>query len=145
MKPFPHHYTTSAIGGASGAVVTSSRSCPSLLVAEPEEFNGTGEHWSPEQLFTAMVANCLILTFRAIAEASGFHWIELACKSEGVLERVEGVNRFMHINISATLLLTAGADEQKGLRLLTKAENQCLIKNSISAQTSFNNEIKVMG
>ncbi len=144
MKSFPHQYAVSATGEVSGAVITNSRSCPSLLIAEPKEFNGTGEHWSPEQLFTAMVADCLILTFRAIAEASGFQWIELACKSEGVLDRVEGINRFTHIEVNATLRLANGANEQKGLRLLTKAENQCLIKNSITAQTSFTNTICVM-
>ena len=144
MKSFPHYYITSATGEASGAVITNSRSCPSLMVAEPEEFNGSGAHWSPEQLFVAMVADCLILTFRAIAKASDFEWIDLACSSEGVLDRIGGVNQFTHINVEATLLLANGANDQKALRLLTKAENQCLIKSSITAQTSFTNKVNVM-
>ena len=143
MKSFPHQYTITASGNSTGAVIANSRSCPPLMAAEPEEFDGTGEHWSPEQLFVAMVADCLILTFRAIAKASNFEWVDLKCTAEGMLDRLDGVNRFTQIDVHTTLLLADDANEQKGLRLLTKAENQCLIKNSISAQVNFINYIKI--
>ena len=141
METFPHHYVSTASGNSLGTVVTESRQCPPLYVAEPEEFDGTGEQWSPEQMFVAIVADCLILTFRAIAKASRFDWQDLTCNAEGKLDRIDGVNRFTHIDLHVTLTLNSDADEQKGLRLLTKAENQCLIKNSISAHTSFTNSI----
>ena len=92
-------------------------------------------------MFVAIVADCLILTFRAIANASRFKWVDLSCKAKGKLDRIDGVNRFTQIDLIVTLTLSPDVDKQRGLRLLTKAENQCLIKNSISAQTSFTNNI----
>ena len=143
MENVPHLYIATASGKKSGAVITGSRQCPPLLVAEPKEFDGAGDHWSPEQIFVAMVADCLILTFRAIASASKFSWMDIECNAQGVLERVNGVNKFTKIDVEVTLMLSSEADENKGLRLLTKAENQCLIKNSINAQTNFLNKIRV--
>ena len=143
MDNFPHKYETSASGNKSGAITTTSRQCPPLLVAEPKEFDGNGENWSPEQIFVAMVADCLILTFRAIAHASKFNWDDINCDAKGVLERIDGVNKFTQVDIDVTLVINDGDDESKGLRLLAKAEKQCLIKNSISAQTNFIYKIKV--
>lgn len=143
MENFPHQYLITASGKNTGAVVTDSRQCPPLFVAEPKEFDGTGEHWSPEQMFVAIVANCLILTFRAIASASNFNWVDIECNAQGTLERVDRVNKFTQINLKVTLILDSEADESKGLRLLTKAENQCLIKNSISAETIFLNKVRL--
>jgi organic hydroperoxide reductase OsmC/OhrA len=141
MDKFPHHYAATVTGKDSGAIIACSRQCPPLSVAEPEEFDGTGEHWSPEQIFVAMVADCLILTFRSIANASKFSWADIECKAQGVLERVEGVNKFTQVDVDVNLVLNSKEDQDKGLRLLTKAENQCLVKNSINAQTNFKNTI----
>lgn len=141
MEKFPHHYAATVTGKDSGAIVTRSRQCPPLSVAEPKEFDGTGEHWSPEQIFVAMVADCLILTFRSIATASKFGWADIECKAEGLLERVDGVNKFTQVDVDVTLVLHKQDDYEKGMRLLTKAENQCLVKNSINAQTNFKNAI----
>ena len=49
--------------------------------------------------------------------------------------RIGGVNQFTHINVEATLVLANGANDQKALRLLTKAENQS-INNSYFAATA---------
>ena len=141
MEKFPHLYTSKAMCESSGSAITESRECPVLHVAEPKEFGGTGKEWSPEQMFVSTVANCLLLTFRAIANASKFEFIDIKCVAVGKLDRVEGNNRFTNIDISANLLLKSNSDKQKGLRLLNKAEKQCLIKNSISSEVNFNNEI----
>ena len=141
MKQFPHLYTSNSSCKPSGPVITKSRECPQLNVAEPEEFGGHSCEWSPEQLFVSTVANCLLLTFRAIANASKYDYIDLSCVAEGKLDRIDGINQFTHIKIEARLLIEQESDMQKGLRLLTKAENQCLIKNSISSEVNFANEV----
>ena len=38
-------------------------------------------------LLIAAVADCFILTFRAVARASRFEWISLGCTVDGVLDR----------------------------------------------------------
>jgi len=143
MDNFPHKYAIKASCKQSGAITTTSRQCSPLLIAEPKEFDGSGEYWSPEQTFVAIVANCLLLTFRAIANASKFSWVDIKCDAQGLLERVDGINKFTEVNVEVTLILSSEVDKSKGLRLLTKAENQCLIKNSINAQTNFLYKIEV--
>ena len=47
---------------------------PDLETAPPPEFDGPGGLWSPENLLCAAVADCFILTFRAIASFSRLSW-----------------------------------------------------------------------
>ncbi len=81
-----------------------------LPVAPPIQFDGPGNVWSPETMLTAAVADCLILTFRSISRASGLEWQKLECKTESVLERVDGVSRFTRFITYATLTLPASAN-----------------------------------
>lgn len=141
MKQFPHNYATISNCKPTGVVITQSRECSKLFVAEPEEFDGKTKEWSPEQMFVSTVANCLLLTFRAIANASKFEYVDMSCVANGKLDRIDGINLFTQIDIKVDLFLHEGSDKDKGLRLLNKAEKQCLIKNSITAEINFNNEI----
>ncbi len=134
MHPFPHHYRVTARAGAEGPVELSSEGLPALPSAAPAEFDGPGDQWSPESLLTAAVVDCLVLSFRAVAHASKFEWTALDCDAVGTLERVEGVNRFTRFEIEARLTLPAGADTGRGEKLLEKAEQLCLVTNSLSAE-----------
>ncbi|MCU0989627.1 MAG: OsmC family protein [Xanthomonadales bacterium] len=100
----------------------------------PAEFGGPGDMWSPETLLVASVANCFILTFRAVARASDFQWNELDCTVVGILNRVDRVTRFTEFQISVKLRLPAGADWHKAHRLAEKSESVCLITNSLQVQ-----------
>jgi organic hydroperoxide reductase OsmC/OhrA len=80
------------------------------------------------------VANCFLLTFRAIARASKFEWQQLDCRVEGTLERVDGSSRFTRFVSHVTLHVPAGADADRAKLLLEKAEHGCLISNSLSAK-----------
>ena len=141
MEPFPHSYTTTITGKDNGHLLSESQTCPVLHVAEPKEFGGTGEYWSPEQLFVSTIASCLILTFRVIAKASGFSWEDISCEAQGQLDRVDGANLFTQMNLDVCLTVRTEEDTKKALRILTKAENQCLIKNSVSSEVNFKNKI----
>lgn len=141
MEPFPHNYTTKITGHEHGHLLSESLTCPVLHVAEPKEFGGTGEYWSPEQLFVSTIASCLILTFRVIAKASGFAWEDISCDAKGKLDRVDGANQFTQVDLEVCLTIRSEEDTKKALRILTKAENQCLIKNSVSSEINFRNEI----
>ena len=135
MKPLPHHYTVKAEGAPDGLVPLSAKGLQNLDTAAPADFGGPGDQWSPETLITGAVADCFILTFRAIALASGFAWISLSCEVEGVLDRDDGATRFTDFAIRPRLVLAAAGDQAKGERLLEKAEKSCLITNSLRATT----------
>jgi organic hydroperoxide reductase OsmC/OhrA len=127
---------------ASGNVETAAEGLPRLPVTPPIQFDGPGNFWSPETLLCAAVADCLILTFRAISRASRFEWLQLECHTEGVLERVEGVSRFTGFSTRAVLTLPVNSDPVTARRLLQKSEQGCLIANSLNAKRELTIELK---
>jgi len=142
MHPYPHSYQVKAAADADNAVLLSSAGLSTLPSHPPEQFGGPGDHWSPETLLVAAVADCFILTFRAIARASQLAWLHLDCKTDGILDRVDNVTRFTRFDIRATLKVPAGTDEHKAERILEKAEAVCLISNSLNAEKKLVTEIE---
>lgn len=134
MHPFPHKYEASAEGGVAGSVMVSSPRLPTITSAAPKEFDGPGDQWSPETMLVAAVADCFILSFRAVATASQFEWTSVACETEGTLDRVDRVNRFTSITNKVTLTAPVGTPEDKARKVLEKAEQVCLIGNSLNAE-----------
>lgn len=137
MQKLPHVYRVEAQGEAQGEVIVSSPGLVSLATNAPAEFGGPGDRWSPETLLVGAVADCFILSFRAVAKASGFAWEGLECDVDGVLDRVEGVTRFTELRLRPRLTLSADADSEQALRLLEKAKKICLISNSMTAVCSL--------
>jgi len=135
MQDLPHHYKVGASAGPDGDVDLASEGLDTLRSAAPVEFGGPGGRWSPESLLVAAVADCFILTFRAIARASKLSWTSLQCEVEGTLARSEGKTRFTEFAIRATLHAPSDIDEEKALRMLEKAETGCLVTNSLSSAT----------
>ena len=132
MHDYPHRYLATARGGTEGVIDTGSPGLESIAVMPPAEFDGPGDKWSPETLLVASVANCFILTFRAVARASHLDWNDVSCVVTGVLDRVERNTHFTEFLIEVTLRLPAGADEHKALRIAEKSESVCLITNSLT-------------
>ncbi len=141
MQGFPHHYLASAAGEAEGSVVVRGNGLPDLDTQSPPQFGGPEGVWSPETMLSATVANCFILTFRAIAAASRFEWNSLQCDAEGVLERPERTTLFTQFNIHAVLHVPAGANASMAQRLLEKAEKICLITASLKAEINLTTDI----
>lgn len=143
MQDLPHHYVATADAKSVGNVVLSSSGVDDLISAAPAEFGGPGDEWSPEALLVASVADCFILAFRAVARASKLEWDSLTCSAEGILERIDRVTQFTHFNVSVTLNVPSGTDENKALRLLEKAEQVCLITNSLKAESHLEATVRV--
>jgi organic hydroperoxide reductase OsmC/OhrA len=145
MEPFPHHYRVESAYQRDGATVAlQADGLPALETAPPKEFGGTGTHWSPETLLVGAVADCFILSFKAIAEASKFDWKRIEVRVDGTLDRVERRMLFTEFAIAARLTVPA-ASERSAMRLLEKAEEACLITNSLSADIKFNGDVTVDG
>ena len=131
MHPYPHLYHASATGNPAGSVNVTSPQLPDIETAPPPQFDGPAGVWSPESLLCASVADCFILTFRAVSRAAKFDWVKLECRVEGTLERVDGQSQFTRFASHATLSVPAGSDEGKARTLLDRAEHGCLIANSL--------------
>ena len=137
MHPYPHTYIAAASGGPSGPVPVTAPGAPELATAAPPQFDGPEGFWSPETLLTASVANCFILTFRALSRAARLEWLRLECKVEALLEKVEGVTQFSKFTTVATLTVASGADPAKAKQLLEKAEHGCLVANSLRGKRTL--------
>lgn len=144
MKEFPHQYTVMAAGTAEGDLVLRTEQLPVLLSAAPIEFGGPGDRWSPETLLVGAVADCFILTFRAIARASELPWTSLRCEVSGILDRVGRVPQFTSFTIRAKLAIQEGTSEELARRLLGKAERGCLITNSLKAASQLEAAIEIV-
>ena len=143
MQGYPHHYLASATGGNQGSVIISGKGLPDLETESPPQFGGPEGIWSPETMLSATVANCFVLTFRAIARASKLEWTSLECNVEGVLERPERATFFTRFNIHAVLRVPAAAKSEIAQRLLEKAEKVCLITASLKSEIVLTTEIQV--
>lgn len=133
MQQLPHHYHVHARAAETGTVSLAAHGVPTLETAPPAEFGGPGDRWSPETLLVGAVADCFILTFRAVARASGIEWRSLECEVEGVLDRVERRTSFTEFRVKARLAVPEGVDLEKAQRALEKAEQGCLVTNSLRA------------
>ncbi len=143
MQDFPHHYKVSAQSGREGVVRVSSPQLPSLETMPPPEFGGDPGYWSPETLLAAAVADCFILSFRAVARASGLEWETLDCDVNGKLERIDRATRFTHFDVRARLSITDPDARDKALRALEKSEKVCLITQSLNAETTLHCEVEI--
>jgi organic hydroperoxide reductase OsmC/OhrA len=115
---------------------------PSIASAPPVEFGGPGDKWSPESLLCAAVADCYILTFRALARSAKLEWLKLDCRVQGKLERVDGRTQFTHFVTYADLKVRVGTDIELVNRLLEKSEHDCLIANSLCGARSLETQVQ---
>lgn len=132
MDPYPHHYAAEASGAPEGTIELRSEGLPAIGSAAPAEFDGPGDRWSPETLLLGAVADCFVLTFRAVATASHFEWESLSCRAEGTLDRVDRALRFVAIALDVELRTGDEARADTARRLLEKTERSCLITNSLA-------------
>lgn len=141
MHPFPHLYTVNSAAKPDGSVTLSSAGLVNLPSNGPVEFDGPGDLWSPETLLTGALADCFILSFRAVANASKFAWTALDCRVEGKLDRIERVTQFTSFTVNARLTVPAGTDVERAHKLLEKAEQVCLISASLKGEKHLAIEI----
>lgn len=135
MSEFPHEYKVSASAGPGGDVIVGGSGLPDIPAGPPPQFGGTGGQWSPEDFITAAVASCFILSFRAVARGSRFEWFSMECHVNGILDRVEGVTRFIRFETRVVVTVPEGTDPEKAIRLLEKADKVCLITNSLTSES----------
>ena len=143
MKAFPHVYRVAASASVVGEVLLSCEGLTPLPSAPPLEFDGPGDRWSPETLLVAAIADCFVLTFRAIARANRMGWLALDCDVTGTLEREQGNSRFTTYLVHARLTVPAGADVAQARAALEKAEHGCLISNSLNGIVKLDSEVEV--
>jgi peroxiredoxin-like protein len=115
-----------------------------VQVATPPQFpNGVDKVWSPEHLFTAAINSCLMTTFLSVAENSKLDFDKFTSRATGKLEMVEGRYIMSEVTLMPALTIHNEEDREKAMKVLSKAENACLISNSVKSKINFQPEIRV--
>jgi len=141
MSTFPHSYRLSAILAEGGLVRMTTDEGALLECAAPANFGGEPGGQSPESLLTEAVASCFMLSFVAIARASGFEWNALSCEVEGILDKADRALKFTAFNVVAELEVRDAEACRRGEMLLQKAENTCLVSNSLACPVNIRTKV----
>jgi peroxiredoxin-like protein len=141
MRPLPHHYDVRLTGGPSGYARVSVSGVPDLRAAPPLDFDGPGDAWSPEHLLMAAVQTCFLFTLRAVAQASKVEFTALELAGEGTVDRKDGGLRFTEIVLRPRVTVAAGADRERAIKILEKAERSCLVSASLATPIRLEPEV----
>lgn len=141
MHPYPHVYQVHASAEAQGLVTLGSAGLADIPCSPPPEFDGPPGYWSPETLLAGAIADCYVLSFRAVARASKLEWTSIKVGVHGTLDKVDGVTRFTNYVTRARLVVPAGADRVRVEAVLQKSEKVCLISNSLNGERHLETEI----
>ena len=130
-------------GGREG-VATSADGLPELAVASPPAFGGPAGVWTPEHLFVLAASTCWMTTFLSVAELSKFEFVAVEADGEGVVERGDDRRyRIARITLRPRVTIRREADRERALRLIEKAENVCLIRNSVHTEIKLEPEVRL--
>jgi len=132
MKPLPHFYEANLAGGPDGYATVGAPGLPELKSAEPADFDGPGDAWSPENLLLAAVETCFLFTLRAVARAAKIEFTALHVTVEGKVDRESGATRFTEIVLRPALTVAAGTDRERALKAIERSEKACLVSSSLS-------------
>ncbi|MCB1201939.1 MAG: OsmC family protein [Leptospiraceae bacterium] len=145
MSDLPHEYPVTVTWQEAKKGNMTIPGLPDLQVATPPEFpGGHAGIWSPEHLFTAAVASCLMTTFIAIAENSKLTFKSFACDSKGYLDKAEKGFVMSKVELFPVVEVYEEKDKERALRILEKAEKACLISNSVKSEVHMQPEVLVI-
>ncbi len=116
---------------------------PKVQVASPPEFGGPEGIISPEDLFVAAAASCLMTTFVTFTHKMRFDYQAFTCEGVGTLERVEKGFQFTKILLKATVTVDSGDLKPKAERALELAGKYCLVANSMKCPVEHENHVIV--
>lgn len=144
IESHDYEIQVTSTGPRSGIMDSNEDRLPSLYVASPPEFGGPEGVWSPEHLYVASIAACLMTTFRAIAEISRLDVIEYTDDAVGHLKRGEDrLYTIEKVTLRPKVVIGEGADLEKARTLLKKAESACLISRSVSSEIVLDGQVLV--
>jgi peroxiredoxin-like protein len=139
-----HEYLVEASCTApKSGVVSAPAILPSLSFSAPPEFQGEPGVWTPEHFLVAAVASCFVSTFSNMAQMSRLEYASFDLSAKGVISRAEGPWRFKEIKLSPRFTLQKEQQRDLALRLLEKANKNCLISRSLNFKTVLEPTLKV--
>ena len=114
-----------------------------IVMAPPPEFKGPEGYWTPENLFSASISSCYLLTFKALARLKKMEWIDLTVTADASLEKTEKGLKFTRVEIKPVLTICCTMNVDPYLELLMKAKDSCLVTASMNCEFIVIPKVKV--
>ena len=105
----------------------------------PPEFGGYTGFATPEDLFAASIATCLMLTFETVYRKMNLSFESFECECDAHLEEIEGKEMMTTVIIKP---IVVGENKEKLKKALHLAEKYCLVTNSIKSRVIFEPEVR---
>lgn len=139
-----HKYRVLAWWNSGKCGLVKSGASPSVIhFAAPPQFGGLEGRWSPEDLLLSAVAACFTTTFRALAEHSDFHFVDLELEVEGTVQHGATGYEIAEITIRPMLTLADPDEGPRADRLLQKTKQLCLISRALTVPQKLESRIQV--
>lgn len=123
---------------AGKAGLARSQSSPTAIhFSAPIEFGGMAGRWTPEELFLAAIASCFTSTFQTLAEYLKFEYCDLEVSTDGIIYKDKSGYRFKQISIHPKLTILQDEDHDRGLTLLQKSKELCLVSRAVAVPLDF--------
>jgi organic hydroperoxide reductase OsmC/OhrA len=146
IREHDYRVNVTSTGDKTGDLSGSEDGLPDLGVASPPEFGGPAGVWSPEHLFVASIASCLMTTFRAIADASGLEILSYTDAASGrMILDDDHLYRIESVVLRPRVVIADEDKVDKARRILDKAERVCLISRSVNAHIEMEGSIELQG
>jgi len=145
MQALPQRYTATATGGPEGPVPVGTEARPTIETGLAVATGDSGERWSPEELLMGAAADSLVLAFRAVAAEAELDWRHLSCEVEGVVDEpsADEPTRFSEVHVQAEVVVPTEGERVAAAQCLDRAEQCCLVTNSLSALVQLHHQIAV--
>ncbi|MGD0337835.1 MAG: OsmC family protein [Bacteroidota bacterium] len=117
---------------------------PDISVANPPEFKGVPNVWTPEDLFVAALNICLMNTFVASLLRKGIILISYKSEAEATLDFVEGNYRFVSARILPRINVKGSVTEADIAQIVREAHEGCVIANSINTPVEVKPSISIV-
>jgi len=107
---------------------------PPVGVSAAPEFGGDAGQVNPEELFTASLATCQMLTYLFLAARNGVRVVGYADEAVGELAVKAGKLRITRVTLRPTITITADSDRATAASLVERAHGDCFIANSVACE-----------
>jgi len=123
---------------ADKAGLTRSKSSRTAIhFSAPIEFGGMAGRWTPEELFLSSIASCFTTTFQSLAGYLNFEFCDLEVSADGTIYKDKPGYRFKQISVHPRLTIAREEDRDRGLTLLQKTKELCLISRAVAVPLDF--------
>jgi organic hydroperoxide reductase OsmC/OhrA len=114
-----------------------------ILSGPPADFPlGEGERWSPEHLFLGSISSCTMLSYLAHAAHRGVDVTGYTATASGTVTRRAADGRYAFVTVAIEPVITVAPGQvETALALTAKAERDCFISASTTAEVTVNWEI----